>query len=142
MRSMSSPRRCLSRPGRAYSLGRTPLRRGLSRSMATMASSTILPMVGCLALAWQVRPAGLLGHPEDVLGFVFVFVLGVGARVVALARDEFGAVFLEGVGDVLEEDEAEDDVLVFRRVHVVAELVRGQPQLGLETEGGSRLLGI
>jgi hypothetical protein len=32
-------------------------------------------------------------------------------------------VFLEGVGDVFEEDEAEDDVLVFRRVHVVAQLV-------------------
>jgi hypothetical protein len=32
-------------------------------------------------------------------------------------------VFLEGVEDVFEEDEAEDDVLVFRRVHIVAELV-------------------
>jgi hypothetical protein len=28
---------------------------------------------------------------------------------------------LEGVGDVLEEDEAEDDVLVLRRVHIVAQ---------------------
>ena len=51
-------------------------------------------------------------------------------------------VLVEGIGDVLEKDEAEDDVLVFRRVHVVAQLVRGQPQLGLETEGGARLLGI
>jgi hypothetical protein len=32
-------------------------------------------------------------------------------------------VVLEGVGDVLQEDQAEDDVLVFRRVHVVAQLV-------------------
>jgi len=38
-------------------------------------------------------------------------------------------VFLEGVGDVFEEDEAEDDVLVFRRVHVVAELIRSEPEL-------------
>ena len=34
---------------------------------------------------------------------------------------------LEGVGDVLEEDQAEDDVLVLGGVHVAAELV-GQPQ--------------
>jgi hypothetical protein len=27
-----------------------PFKRGLSRSIATMASSTILPMVGCFAL--------------------------------------------------------------------------------------------
>ena len=45
-------------------------------------------------------------------------------------------VFLEGVGDVFEEDEAEDDVLVFRRVHVVTELVGGEPELGLEAEVG------
>ena len=45
-------------------------------------------------------------------------------------------VFLEGVGDVFEEDEAEDDVLVFRRVHVVAELVGGEPELGLKADVG------
>ena len=44
--------------------------------------------------------------------------------------------FFEGVGDVFEEDEAEDDVLVFRRVHVVAQLVGGEPELGLEADGG------
>jgi hypothetical protein len=58
-----------------------------------------------------------------------------------LAGEEFGAVFLEGVGDVFEEDEAEDDVLVFRRVHVVAEFVGGEPELGLETDGGGGLGG-
>ena len=44
--------------------------------------------------------------------------------------------FLEGVGDVFEEDQPEDDVLVFRRVHVVAQLVSGGPKLGLEAEVG------
>ena len=44
------------------------------------------------------------------------------------------AAFLEGVGDVLEEDEAEDDVLVFGGVHVAAHLVGGLPQLLLEPE--------
>ena len=91
---------------------------------------------GLLGAGLQVGPAGFGGHPEDVLGLVFVRVFGIGARVVALAGDELGAVFLEGVGDVFEEDEAEDDVLVFRRVHVVAQLVGGEPELGLEAEVG------
>ena len=76
-----------------------------------------------LGAGLEMRPAGSFGHPEDVLRFVFVRVFGIRALVVALAGDEFSAVLLERVGDVLEEDEAEDDVLVFRRVHVVAELV-------------------
>jgi len=50
-------------------------------------------------------------------------------------------VFFEGVGDVFEEDEAEDDVLVFRRVHVVAQLVGGEPERGLEADGGGGLGG-
>ncbi len=97
---------------------------------------------GLLGAGLQVRPAAFLGHPEDVLGFVLVLVFGVGTRVVTFARDQLGVVFVEGIGDVLEENEAEDDVLVFRSVHVVAQFVGGQPQLGLEPEGGSRLLGL
>lgn len=50
-------------------------------------------------------------------------------------------VFVEGVGDVFQEDEAEDDVFVFRRVHVVPELIRCQPKLGLKANGGRRSLG-
>ncbi len=42
----------------------------------------------------------------------------------------------EGVGDVFEEDEAEDEVLAFRRVHVVAKLIGGEPELRLEADGG------
>ena len=53
----------------------------------------------------------------------------IGATVANLWRIMWP--FLDGVGDVFEEDEAEDDVLVFRRVHVVAELVGGKPELGL-----------
>ncbi len=49
--------------------------------------------------------------------------------------------FVEGVGDVFEEDEAEYDVLVFRRIHVVAELVGGEPELGLEAEVCGRIFG-
>jgi len=38
-------------------------------------------------------------------------------------------VFLEGVGDVFEEDQAENDVLVFGRVHVGAQLVAASQSL-------------
>jgi len=109
--------------GAGVVFGSTPSRRGSSRSMATMASSTILPMVGCLALAWRWDQRAFGGHPEDVLGFVFVRVFRIGPRVVAFARHELGAVLLEGVGDVFQEDEPEDDVLILSSVHVVAEFV-------------------
>src|SRR5690606_13161768 len=41
---------------------------------------------------------------------------------------------LEGVGDVLEEDQAQRDVLVVAGFHVAAQLVGGLEELGLETE--------
>ena len=47
----------------------------------------------------------------------------------------------ERIGDVFQEDEAEDDVRLFRRVHGVAELVGGEPELGLEADGGGGLGG-
>ena len=43
---------------------------------------------------------------------------------------------LERVGDVLEEDEAEDDVLVLGGVHIVAHLVGCRPHRRLEAEIG------
>ena len=85
-----------------------------------------------LGVGLEVRPAGILRNPEDVLGRVFVLVLGVGI----LIRQQSLISSLEGVRDVFQEDQAEDDVLVFRRVHVVAELVGGSPELGFEAEVG------
>ena len=61
-----------------------------------------------LGVRLQMRPARFLGHPEHVLGEVFVRVLG-GGGVLGQQR---GALRLEGVRDVLEEDQAERDVLV------------------------------
>ena len=78
----------------------------------------------------EVLPARLLGHPEDAGGAVLVGVFGVGA--LRLLGFELGVLGLEGVGDVLEEDQAEDDVLVLGRVHVVAQRVGGGPELGLD----------
>jgi hypothetical protein len=44
---------------------------------------------------------------------------------------------LEGVRDVLEEDEAQDDVLVLGSIDVRPEDAGGLPQLGLVAEGGA-----
>jgi hypothetical protein len=49
---------------------------------------------------------------------------------------------LEGVGNVFEEDEAEDDVLVVGGVHVAAELVGGLPEGLLEAEVGAVFGGL
>lgn len=87
--------------------------------MASMASSTSLPMAGCLALGLDLRPASLLRYPEHVLGDLLVPVLQEGVEVLAVVlavrvsygRSKVLAVLLEGVGDVLEEEEAKHDVL-------------------------------
>jgi hypothetical protein len=50
-------------------------------------------------------------------------------------------VLLERIGDVLQENQAEHDVLILRRVHVVAELVGSEPELGLEPEVGGGVFG-
>ena len=83
-----------------------------------------------------MRPTGFLGHPEDVLGLVFVGVLRVSTLVITFPGNELGVHFLEGIGDVFQEDQAQDDVLVFSRVHIVAQLIGGEPELGLEAEVG------
>jgi hypothetical protein len=51
-------------------------------------------------------------------------------------------VFLEGVRNVFEKDETEDNVLVFSRVHVVAQLVSSEPELGLKADRGGGLCGV
>src|SRR5262249_46255684 len=78
-------------------------------------------------------PAGLFRNPEHPVSGVLVAILGVRPR----GGEEFLAVLLEGVGDGLEEDEAEDDVLVLGGFHVPAELVRSLPELLLEAESGT-----
>ena len=82
----------------------------------------------------QVRSARLLRHPEEARRAVLVRVLGVGA--LGPLRFELRVLRFEGVLDVREEDPPEDDVLVLRRVHVVAERVGGGPELGFEAGVG------
>jgi hypothetical protein len=64
---------------------------------------------------------------ENAGGSVLVGVLGISA--LRLLSYEFGALGLEGIGNVLEENQTEDDVLVLRGVHVVAERICHAPQL-------------
>ena len=77
-------------------------------------------------------PAGSLRYPEDVAGQVLVLVL----RISTLVGFQLLALLLEGVGYILQEDQPQYDMLLLRRVHVVAELVRRQPQLGFKAEIG------
>ena len=62
----------------------------------------------------QVCPAGLRRHPEDVLGDVLVAVL---CGFLAPLGEHRRVALFEGVRDVLQEDDAEHDVLVLGRVH-------------------------
>ncbi len=48
---------------------------------------------------------------------------------------QLGVLLLEGVGDVLEEDQPEDDVLVLTRIHRAAQRVRSRPELRLDSPG-------
>ena len=61
--------------------------------------------VGLLGLGQQERPARLGRHEEDVLGFVFVLVFGIGPGHFTFAFSQFGVHLLERVGDVFQEDE-------------------------------------
>ncbi len=90
----------------------------------------------------EIGPTRAGRNPEDVLGLVFVGVFRIGASVVAFAGEKRLVVFLKGIRDVFEEDEAEDDVLVFGRVHVGAELVGCEPKLGFETKIGGGVGGF
>lgn len=77
-------------------------------------------------------PAGFLRHEKDVL-------LRVGVRILfeSLAlRHELVPPRVEPVGEVFQEDEAEDDVFVLGGVQIAAENAGGVPYLFLKTDRG------
>ena len=94
-----------------------------------------------LGIGLEEGPAGLLRNPEDVGGEVLVLVFGIGPGVVALSRNELGVMLLEAIRDVLQEDKAEDDVLVLARIHVVTKLISGEPEFSLEADIGRGVFG-
>ena len=69
-------------------------------------------------LRLQMRPPSLRRDPEDRQRAVLVRVLRIGAAL--RVGDQHRVLFFEGVRDVLEEDQAKDDVLVLRGVHRAA----------------------
>jgi hypothetical protein len=88
--------------------------------------------LGLLCAVLEICPARARRNPEDVLGFVFILVFRIGPGFVK----QRGVFLFECVGDVFQEDEAENDVLVFGRVHVAAQLIRSEPELRFEAEIG------
>src|SRR5208282_5405895 len=130
IRSISSPRRVLSRAGRAKSLGNTLLSVRFSFSIASIALSMTLPISGDLAAAWSF-PQRASGGTQKTFSLMYSSrSSGSGVRLLL----DLVVPLLEGVGDVLEEDQPEGDVLVLASVHVPAHLVRRGPELLLEPE--------
>ena len=78
----------------------------------------------------QIAPTGGGRHEEDVFGPVFIPIFWISAKI--FLGHQLGVQRLEGVGDVFEEDEAEEDVFIFGGVDVLAQLVGRFPQLFFE----------
>lgn len=76
-----------------------------------------------------MRPARFGGNEKHVFRLVFVLVFRVGSGQFAFTRFEPVMQFPERIGDVLQEHQPQHDMLVFRRVDVLAQLIGGLPQL-------------
>ena len=126
-RSMTSPSRCLSQGVPPVVLGEDTSEIRIvsldgSHRLVDCGPIGLLPGLGL-----DGGPSGFLGDPKHVAGGVVVSLLRVHSLV------DFGfqflVEFLEGIGDVLEEDEGEDDVLVFCGVDVASEGIGSSPEL-------------
>src|SRR6266542_5330805 len=80
------------------------------------------PDLGLLCRPLELLPAGIGRNPEDVLGPVFIRVLRIGP-LTPFQFQQLAMPSLEGIGDVLEEHESQDNMLVLGGVHVAAHLV-------------------
>ena len=104
----------------------------------------------------QRLPAGHFRYPEHIHFFVVVALFQLAgqefgiltAQVVVVAgigktTFQLGATAGEAVGDVLEEDQTENYVLVFGGIHIGAHLVSGGPQSFLQVlQGAAGLAGF
>jgi hypothetical protein len=115
------------------------LERGITRLHRGESGVDLDGDVALLGMLLDVGPAGGLRQVEDILhgvelDHVSVFLLPV--------RNQLGLALLELVRNELEEDQREDDVLVFRGLDRTAQLGRGVPEGFLEgfgVLGGGRL---
>ena len=105
----------------------------MAASIAAIASSISLPMVGCLALACRCDQRASFGTQKT-----FSARYSSGSSAAAASSASSAARFAsKALRDVLEEDQAERDVLVVGRLKVLAQLVGGKEQLRLEAEIGT-----
>ncbi len=102
--------------------------------MPAIASSTSWPIVGCRACAFRCAQRAS-GGTQKMLWARYSSGSS-GSAPLRLLGLELGVLLLEGVGDVLEEDQAEDDVLVLGGVHAAAQRVGHLPELGFVADGG------
>ena len=103
--------------------------------MAAMASSTAVPMVGWCAWVCRTDQRASGGTQKMFWARYSSAVFGGFCTPFDDLLHQLRVGFLEGVGDVLEEYEAEDDVLVLGGVHAAAEGVGHAPELGAVVEG-------
>ena len=94
-----------------------------------------LPDLRRVRCGGNCRPARILRHKEDALGKIFVDVL---LEAVSFVH-QLLVTLLKAVGDVFQENQAEDDVLVFRSVHVAAQHACSVPDLFLKADVGGCL---
>jgi hypothetical protein len=100
------------------------------------------PIVPLQKIGWLIEISKLASSPPGTEsagcngGFVNIqFVWAVWMRSDSLVTISYWR-FSERIRDVLKKDEAKDDVLVLRRVHVAAELVGREPKFGFEANVG------
>ena len=79
----------------------------------------------------------IVSSPDKVQAELDRDFRGIWELVPREAGIEFLIAFLERIGDILEEDQAEDDVFVLGRVHMAAQLARCGPECLLEAKLGS-----
>ena len=90
--------------------------------------------LGLLGAVLEIGPARAGWNPENIFRAILIGIFRVGA----FSLREVYVFFLERVGDVFEKDQAEDDVLVFGRVHVdrslsaASQSLASKPRLAVE----------
>jgi hypothetical protein len=99
--------------------------------MAVIASSTSLPMVGWGALAFRWDHRASFGTQKMLAAR---YSSGSSGSAPSFVCASSSACFASNASDVLEEDQAEDNVLVLGGIHVVTKRVGGLPECGLEAE--------
>jgi hypothetical protein len=91
-------------------------------------------MVGCLAWAFRCAQRASGGTQETERA---QYSSGSGVGALDPLRVQAGVHLLEGVGDVFEEDEAQDHVLVFGGVHAAPQSIDHLPELRLVAHGSA-----